>query len=240
MKAVVLAGGTGTRLSPLTKVMNKHMLPVGNKPMIQYGIEMLKEAGITDILIILSPPFAGAFLAYLGSGSEWGVRLTYKLQDQAGGIAQALGLAEDYIGDGERFLMLLGDNLLEDPLLPFIEEYRRQPAGARVLLKEVDEPRRFGVPEIENGMIRRIEEKPAAPKSNYCVTGVYMYDSQVFGMIRQIAPSGRGELEITDVNNEYANRGQLTYSVLTGWWADAGTFESWLEANNRKSGERKA
>ncbi|TMV53058.1 spore coat protein [Paenibacillus mesophilus] len=235
MKGVILAGGTGTRLAPLTKVVNKHLLPTGKYPMIHHAVRKLAQAGIEDIMIVLGKQSAGLFLDYLGSGKLWGVRLTYRIQEEAGGIAQGLSLAEGFIGAGEKMVVLLGDNLFEDDLKPFAERFKRQEQGAMVMLKEVDDLNRYGVPVFLQDHIIFIEEKPSTPKSDYCVTGVYMYDSAVFDVIRKIRPSQRGELEITDVNNVYAMNGGLQYGLLTGWWTDAGTFESLREAGERLS-----
>lgn len=226
MKGVILAGGTGTRLYPLTKIVNKHLLPVGKQPMILYGIEKLRESGIEDILLVIGAHSAGLYAQLLGSGKEWGVRLTYKIQEEAGGIAQALALAEGWAAPGEPVAVLLGDNLFEDSLSGYISDFLQQGSGAKVLLKQVSDPRRYGVPVLQGGRIERIVEKPADPPSSYCVTGIYLYDGSVFDIIRTIKPSERGELEITDVNNAYAARGELTYAILKGWWTDAGTFRS--------------
>lgn len=240
MKGVVLAGGTGTRLYPLTRMINKHLLPVGKYPMIVYSIDRLRLAGITDILIVMGKQSAGLYTDFLGSGREFGVNLTYRIQEEAGGIAEALELARGFISGGERFVVLLGDNLFMDDLSPFVNSFKRQPEGtARVLLKHVKDSRRYGVPVFDKKqqeLITRIEEKPAVPKSSYCVTGIYMYDTAVFDIISQIAPSERGELEITDVNNVYAARGKLEYDILQKWWSDAGTFESLQEAGRRMKG----
>lgn len=233
MKAVILAGGTGTRLRPLTSVINKHLLPVGDRPMIGHALSKLKEAGITDILIVTGRSAVGLFTAYLGSGRDEGVSITYRVQEEAGGIAQALAVAEPFIGQDGKFVVLLGDNLFEEPLLPHLEAFAKQKSGAMVLLKAVGDPRRYGVPVFDRkgSRIMRIEEKPDRPQSAYCVTGIYMYDCTVFTRIRSVAPSRRGEMEITDVNNAYAAAGQLAYRVLDGWWADAGTFDSLHEAS---------
>ena len=225
MKGVVLAGGTGSRLMPLTKVTNKHLLPVGQKPMIYHPVEKLTGAGIEEILIVTGVEHMGDVVSLLGSGKDFGARFTYKVQDEAGGIAQALALAENFAG-GSRVAVILGDNIFEDALSNEVEQYRRQAAGARVLLKEVPDPERFGVAEVKDGKVLGVEEKPKQPKSRYAVTGVYFYDDQVFDIIRMQKPSGRGEMEITDVNNTYLLRGQLTYGTMAGWWSDAGTFES--------------
>lgn len=234
MKGVILAGGLGSRLYPLTKLINKHLLPVGKQPMINYGIERLRDAGITDLLIVIGKMSAGLYADYIGSGQQMGVRVSFAVQEEAGGIAQALSLAEPYIAGQEKFVVLLGDNLFAEDLTPYVQAYHRQgPNEARVLLKRVHDPRRYGVPvfdQVHKDHIIRIEEKPRRPRSNYCVTGIYMYDSFVFQVIKEIKPSARGELEITDVNNRYAAQGKLQYDILQGWWTDAGTFESFQEA----------
>lgn len=237
MKGVILAGGTGTRLYPLTRLMNKHLLPVGKYPMVCYGIERLRQGGITDILLVISKQSAGQYTDFLGSGAEFGVSLTYKIQEAAGGIAEALELAEGFILPGERFVVLLGDNLFMDSLEPYVKSYLQQPAGtAKVLLKPVEDARRYGVPVFDRAdasLIAYIEEKPEQPKTKFCVTGIYMYDEAVFDIIRRISPSRRGELEITDVNNLYAVERKLSYDVLQGWWSDAGTFQSLREAGDK-------
>lgn len=237
MKGVILAGGTGTRLYPLTRLMNKHLLPVGKYPMVCYGIERLRRGGITDILLVISKQSAGQYTDFLGSGAEYGVSLTYKIQEAAGGIAQALELAEGFILPGERFVVLLGDNLFMDDLKPYVESYLEQPKGtAKVLLKPVEDARRYGVPVFDSqdsSLIAYIEEKPEHPKTQFCVTGIYMYDEAVFDIIRRVSPSRRGELEITDVNNIYASSRNLSYDVLKGWWSDAGTFQSLREAGEK-------
>ncbi len=225
MKGVILAGGTGSRLMPLTKVTNKHLLPVGDKPMIYYPIERLVGAGIEELLIVTGVEHMGDVVGLLGSGRDFGCRFTYKVQDEAGGIAQALGLAENFAG-GDRIAVILGDNIFEDALKADAEQFANQASGARILLKEVPDPQRFGVAEVTGGRVVGIEEKPASPKSAMAVTGVYFYDADVFEIVRTLEPSGRGELEITDVNNAYVARGDLTFGVLDGWWSDAGTFES--------------
>ncbi|MEF2967930.1 sugar phosphate nucleotidyltransferase [Paenibacillus sp. M1] len=234
MKGVILAGGTGTRLYPLTRLINKHLLPVGSHPMVCYGIERLRQAGITEVLMVIGKQSSGLYTNFLGSGENFGVKLTYRVQESAGGIAEALELADGFIHPGEKFVVLLGDNLFLDDLTPYAEKFRLQPAGtARVLLKPVKDPRRYGVPVFHSDrpeLIAYIEEKPKSPKSNYSVTGIYMYDSEVFGLIQGITRSARGELEITDVNNLYAADGKLEYDVLQLWWGDAGTFESLQEA----------
>lgn len=225
MKGIILAGGTGSRLYPLTKVTNKHLLPVGRKPMIYHPIGKLVEAGIKEILIVTGVEHMGDIVSLLGSGKEFGCRFTYKVQDEAGGIAQALGLAESFTND-DKTAVILGDNVFEDELKPFIQAFEKQKKGARVLLKEVSDPQRFGVVELQDGKIVSIEEKPKRPKSRFAVTGIYLYDSEVFEVIKSLKPSRRGELEISDVNNAYLRKGQLAYDVLSGWWSDAGTFES--------------
>jgi len=231
LKGVILAGGTGSRLSPLTTYMNKHLLPVGPYPMIHYAVVKLNEAGIREILLIINARSAQMYAEYLGSGEKFGVSLTYRIQEQAGGIAHAAALAEPYVG-GSKFALLLGDNLFEDSIAEDVRRFEAGDEQARVFLKEVEDPRPFGVPRFDDaGRILRIEEKPARPPSSYCVTGLYLYDAGVFDIVRRIAPSRRGELEITDVNNAYASQGKLTYTVLSGWWIDAGTHESLLEAS---------
>lgn len=230
MKGIILAGGTGSRLFPLTKVTNKHLLPVGKYPMIFYPIARLKEAGITDIMIVSGKEHMGAVVNLLGSGYEYGLEFTYRIQDQAGGIAQALGLCENHIGN-EECVVILGDNIFNFSIEDFVTDFKKQGRGAKILLKEVEDPSRYGVAEIEGNKIKSIEEKPSFPKSKYSVTGIYMYDQDVFSVIKTLKPSGRGELEITDVNNFYINNSMLSYSILDGWWTDAGTFESLSQAN---------
>jgi len=230
MKGVILAGGTGSRLYPLTKVTNKHLLPVGQHPMILHLVAKLKEANINDILVVTGKDHMGSVVNLLGSGKDYGVKFTFKVQDEAGGIAQALGLAEQFVG-GDLCVVLLGDNIFEESIVPFVEAFQAQGQGAKILILEVPDPQRYGVAEIGEGKILSIVEKPKAPKSNYCVTGIYFYDAVVFGMIRTLKPSGRGELEITDVNNDYITQGEMTYDILHSWWTDAGTFESLALAN---------
>jgi glucose-1-phosphate thymidylyltransferase len=230
MKGIILAGGTGSRIFPLSKVTNKHLLPVGRYPMIYYPIIKLKEAGIKEIFIVTGKEHAGAIVNLLGSGYEFGLNFTYRIQDHAGGIAQALGLAAGFVGS-DRCVVLLGDNIFEDSITTHVKEFSKQKEGARIFIKEVEDPERYGVAQVKDNRIISIMEKPQNPMSNYCVTGIYMYDSTVFDIIKTLKPSDRGELEITDVNNEYFRRGQLTYSTLVGWWTDAGTFESLAKAN---------
>ncbi|ASS67327.1 MULTISPECIES: sugar phosphate nucleotidyltransferase [unclassified Paenibacillus] len=230
MKGIILAGGTGSRLFPLTKVTNKHLLPVGKYPMIYYSIAKLKESGIHDILIVTGKEHMGDVVNLLGSGYEFGVSLTYKVQDQAGGIAQALGLAEHFVG-GDQMVVILGDNIFSDSISLYVEHFQKQAAGAKILLQEVHDPQRYGVPELKGEHIVSIVEKPKEPKSSYAVTGIYMYDSEVFDIIRSLKPSNRGELEITDVNNAYIKTNSLTYDILQGWWTDAGTHASLTYAN---------
>ncbi|MCU0641401.1 MAG: sugar phosphate nucleotidyltransferase [Candidatus Margulisbacteria bacterium] len=225
MKGIILAGGTGSRLYPLTKVTNKHLLPVGRKPMIYHPIGKLTEAGIEEILIVTGVEHMGDIVTLLGSGKEFKCRFTYKVQDEAGGIAQALGLAENFVGQ-DKMVIILGDNIFQDKLTPFVKKFDQQAKGAKVLVKEVSDPQRFGVIEMQGDKVISIEEKPKRPKSDLAVTGVYFYDHEVFKIVRNLRPSGRGELEITDVNNAYLKRGELTYDILSGWWSDAGTFES--------------
>ncbi len=229
MKGIVLAGGTGSRLYPLTKVTNKHLLPVGNKPMIYYPIEKLIDVGIEEILIVTGTEHMGDVVNLLGSGKDFGCRFTYKVQDEAGGIAQALGLAENFAGN-EPMTVILGDNIFEAGLSKAIENYPGN--GSQILIKKVEDPERFGVAELEGDKIIGIEEKPEKPKSDYAVTGIYMYDPVVFDLIRNLKPSNRGELEITDVNNFYIQQGTMRFSILDGWWTDAGTPDSYIVANN--------
>ncbi len=226
MKGVILAGGTGSRLYPLTKVTNKHLLPVYDKPMIYYPLHTLIDAGLNDIMIVSGRGHAGHFLELLGSGSEFDVHLTYEIQEEAGGIAQALGLAEDFTDD-DNVAVILGDNVFQDNVHDAVQSFE---SGSRIFLKDVPDASRFGVAEIKGNHIVSIEEKPTEPRSNYAVTGLYLYDNDVFDIIRTLKPSGRGELEITDVNNEYIRQGAMSYSVLEGFWSDAGTFESLLRA----------
>jgi glucose-1-phosphate thymidylyltransferase len=230
MKGIVLAGGTGSRLFPLTKVTNKHLLPVGREPMIFHPVKKLIEAGIDEILIVTGVDHMGDVVNLLGSGREFGCRFTYKVQDEAGGIAQALGLAENFAGD-DLICVILGDNIFEDAIGPWVKAFKAQGRGARLLLKEVPDPQRYGVAEIEGSRVVRIVEKPKKPKSDLAVVGVYFYDAQVFDIIRTLKPSARGELEITDVNNHYLAAGQLQWEKMRGVWTDAGTFESLAAAN---------
>lgn len=232
MKGIVLAGGLGTRLGSLTRIHNKHLLPIYNKPMIHYPISYMVEAGLKDILIVTGGNSAGDFLKLLRNGAEFGLRrLHYAYQEGEGGIAAALSLAEDF-ADGGPICVVLGDNILQNSITPYVKKFRHQGAGAKILLCEVPDPHRFGVPVFEGGHIVRIEEKPAEPKSPYAVIGVYMYDNRVFDIIKTLKPSGRGELEITDVNNAYIESDELSWDVIDGWWTDAGTFESLLRASN--------
>jgi glucose-1-phosphate thymidylyltransferase len=230
LKGVVLAGGTGSRLMPVTKVTNKHLLPVGQKPMIYYPISKLTSVGIERILIVTGVEHMGDVVSLLGSGGEFGCEFTYKVQDQAGGIAQALALAEDFSRGGP-VVVILGDNIFQASLKDYVAKFAAQEKGARVLLKQVAEPQRFGVAAICDGKVTSIEEKPKEPKSDYAITGIYFYDASVFDIIRTLKPSARGELEITDVNNFYISKGQLAYDILEGWWTDAGTFASLERAN---------
>jgi len=230
LRGVVLAGGTGSRLFPLTKVTNKHLLPVGREPMIFHPVRKLIEAGIKEILIVTGTEHMGAVVGLLGSGRELGCEFTYRVQDEAGGIAQALALAHRF-GRGGRLAVLLGDNILEKPITPFVEAFRKQEAGARLLLQKVHDPGRYGVAVTEGDKVLRIIEKPKEPPSDLAVTGIYFFDQDVFNIISTLKPSGRGELEITDVNNEYIRRGIMQWDLLPGWWTDAGTFASLQEAN---------
>lgn len=232
MKGIILAGGLGTRLHPLTKVTNKHLLPVYDKPMIYYPLQTLVDAGLHDILVVTGGNSAGDFLRLLGNGREFGLRhLNYAYQEGEGGIAEALSLAE-YFVDDDSICVVLGDNIIEKSIRGYVENFERQNGGGKILLKKVQEPQRFGVPRLEDGRVVEILEKPTVPPSPYAVTGVYMYDSRVFEIIRGLEPSARGELEITDVNNRYIRWGEMTYDVMDGWWTDAGTIESLHRAAN--------
>jgi glucose-1-phosphate thymidylyltransferase len=237
MKGVILAGGLGTRLYPLTKITNKHLLPVYSKPMIYYPIESLVRAGITDIMIVTGGNSAGDFIRLLENGEEFGLnRLHYAYQKGEGGIAAALALARSFVGH-DKVCVVLGDNILERCIGHAVRDFEQQPAGAKVFLKEVTNPQAYGIAEVEGGRLTRIVEKPKEPKSNLAVIGVYMYGSDVFEIITTLKPSARGELEITDVNNYYAAKGNLTYQVIDGWWADAGeSVDSWIEANQLVAG----
>jgi glucose-1-phosphate thymidylyltransferase len=238
VKGVILAGGLGARLDPLTRVTNKHLLPIFNKPMIYYPIETLVEAGITDIMIVTGGNSAGDFLTLLGNGAGFGLKhINYTYQQGNGGIAEALSLAEHF-ADGDKIVVMLGDNVLEGSIRSVVRNFARQERGARILLKEVPDPGRFGVPVFENGRIIAIEEKPVCPASSFAVIGVYLYDARVFDFIRTLTPSARGELEISDVNNRYIAGGTLEYEFLDGWWTDAGTFPSLLRANVLAAGKQ--
>ena len=231
MKGVVLAGGLGTRLRPLTAVTNKHLLPVYDQPMIYYPIQTLVNAGITDIMIVTGGNSAGDFLKLLGNGKAFGLKhLNYTYQEGEGGIAHALALVEHFAAD-HPVCVVLGDNIIEGNIRSAVRAYRHQGGGAKIILKKVPDPQRFGVPELDGRRVVRIEEKPAQPKSEFAVIGIYMYDSGVYEIIRTLKPSGRGELEITDVNNAYIERDEMTWEELEGWWTDAGTFESLLHAS---------
>lgn len=227
MKGVILAGGTGSRLYPLTKVTNKHLLPVYDKPMICYPLGTLIDAGITEIMVVSGRGHAGHFLELLGSGADYGVHLTYEIQEEAGGIAHALKLAENW-ADNEHVCVILGDNIFQDSIRAEVAAFR---GGAKIFLKAVPDAHRFGVAEVDRDRVIGIEEKPKAPKTDLAVTGMYLYDEKVFRIIQTIKPSNRGELEITDVNNEYIRKNEMDYSVLRGFWSDAGTFESLLRAS---------
>ncbi|MGH9788856.1 MAG: sugar phosphate nucleotidyltransferase [Candidatus Acidiferrales bacterium] len=232
MKGVILAGGTGSRLHPLTRVTNKHLLPVYNQPMVFYPIQTLVNAGITDILLVTGGQNSGDFLRLLSNGRDFGLKhINYTYQEGEGGIADALRLAQHFV-DADKACVILGDNIIEGNIVAAKETFERQPRGAHIILKEVDDPERFGCPEIRDARIVRIEEKPKQPRSRYAVTGIYFYDATVFEKINRLRPSWRGELEITDVNNMYLEEGTLTYSVLEGWWTDAGTFESLRRASS--------
>lgn len=231
MKGVVLAGGLGTRLRPLTSVTNKHLLPVYNQPMIFYPIQTLVNAGITDIMVVTGGNSAGEFLRLLGNGKAFGLQhLNYAYQEGEGGIAEALSLVEHFAA-GDPVCVVLGDNIIEGNICAAVEGYRKQSGGAKIILKKVPDPQRFGVPKLDGRRVVRIEEKPSRPQSDYAVTGIYMYDSSVYEIIRSLEPSHRGELEITDVNNVYIDRDEMTWEELEGWWSDAGTFDSLLRAS---------
>lgn len=232
MKGIILAGGLGTRLKPLTKITNKHLLPIYSKPMIYYPIETLVDAGIEDILLVTGGNHAGEFLRLLGNGHHFGLKhINYTYQEGEGGIADALKLAEHF-ADGQKTVVILGDNIIEKSIKKYVDNFAKQERGARLLIKEVDDPWRFGVAEIKDKKIISIEEKPKRPKSRYVVTGIYMYDETVFDIAKKLKPSKRDELEITDVNNAYLKQGILEYDILEGWWTDSGTFDSLLKANN--------
>ena len=230
MKGIILAGGLGTRLNPLTKVTNKHLLPLYHKPMIFFPLETLVKAGVKEILIVSGPGHAGHFLNLLGSGKDFDVRLSYEIQEEAGGIAQALDLAQDFAA-GRKIAVVLGDNIFEEDISKAAQDFEKQDQGAKIFLKKVSDPKRFGVAEISGDKIVNIEEKPQEPKSDLAVTGLYMYDNRVFDIIKNTKPSARGELEITDVNNAYVKKGTMTYETLNGFWSDAGTFESLHKAS---------
>ncbi len=232
MKGVILAGGLGSRMRPLTLVTNKHLLPVYNRPMIYFPIQALADAGIDEILLVTGGNSAGDFLRLIGNGSQFGLKhMSYAYQKGEGGIAEALGLAEHFAA-GDRILVMLGDNIIQGNIGPHVRSYLKQSSGAKILLKKVSDPERFGVAVLKGKKVIGIEEKPKKPKSNCIVTGIYMYDQQVFQIIKTLKPSGRGELEITDVNNAYIRMGQMSYDVLSGFWSDCGTFESLLNATN--------
>ncbi|NQT75790.1 MAG: NTP transferase domain-containing protein [Candidatus Omnitrophica bacterium] len=236
MKGIILAGGLGKRLEPLTRITNKHLLPVYSKPMIFYPIQTLVDAGIKDILIVTGGNHAGEFLRLLGNGKEFGLKhINYTYQKGEGGIAEALGLAEHFV-DKDKMVVILGDNIIEKSIRQYVDDFAKQPKGAKILLKEVEDPERFGVPELKGDKIIKIEEKPKKPKSRYAVTGIYMYDARAFDIIKTLKPSGRGELEITDVNNDYISHNEMTFAVLDGCWTDCGTHESLLRANNLIAG----
>jgi glucose-1-phosphate thymidylyltransferase len=232
MKGIVLAGGTGSRLFPLTKITNKHLLPIYDRPMIYYPIQTMVDAGIRDIMVVTGGRHSGGFLELLANGKNFGLKhINYTYQEGEGGIADALALAEHF-ADGQKICVILGDNIIEGSIRKAADDFRQQAQGAKILLKEVTDAERFGVAEIAGDRIVNIEEKPRHPKSNYAVTGIYMYDATVFDKVRTLVPSKRGELEITDVNNAYIQEGSMTFDFLEGWWTDAGTFESLLRAAN--------
>lgn len=238
MKGIVLAGGIGSRLYPLTKITNKHLLPIYDKPMVYYPIQTLVDAGITDIMLVTGGRNSGDFLRLLGNGKTFGLKhLNYTYQEGEGGIADALALAEHF-ADGNKVCVILGDNLIENNIRKAVEEFKRQERGARIFLKQVADAQRFGVAELAGGRIAGVEEKPEHPKSNYAVIGIYLYDGTVFDKCRQLKPSHRGELEITDVNNAYIREGTMSFAILDGWWTDAGTFDSMLRAANMVASRR--
>ncbi|MFH1230765.1 MAG: sugar phosphate nucleotidyltransferase [Planctomycetota bacterium] len=231
MKGIILAGGLGTRLYPLTKVTNKHLLPIYNKPMIYYPIKILIEADVNEIMIVTGGNSAGDFMRLIGNGQEFGLKhVSYAYQEGEGGIAAALSMAEHFAAK-DQVIVVLGDNIIERSIKSFADKFRRQKSGAKIILKKVPDPERFGVPVFRGSKITRIEEKPKVPRSPFAVIGIYMYDNSVFEIIKTLKPSGRGELEITDVNNAYLKNAEMSYDILEGWWTDAGTFESLLKAN---------
>ena len=231
MKGVVLAGGLGTRLLPLTRVTNKHLLPVYDKPMVFYPIQTLVDAGITDIMLVTGGNNAGDFLRLIGNGEEFGLHhMNYAYQKSEGGIADALKLARHFVGD-DRVAVMLGDNFVQGNVREAVEAFEAQPCGAKIFLKEVDNPTDFGVAVLEGDTVIRIIEKPKQPPSNLAVIGIYLYDSDVFDICETLEPSDRDELEISDVNNEYIRRGTMTYDVIDGWWADCGSFEALLRSS---------
>jgi glucose-1-phosphate thymidylyltransferase len=230
MKGIILAGGAGSRLAPLTSVTNKHLLPVGKYPMLHHNIAKIKQCGIDDIMIVTGKEHMGSVVNLLGSGAEYKVKFTYRVQDEPGGIAAALYLCKEFVNN-DSSLVILGDNIFEDDISKYVSNFLKQGKGAKILLKEVEDPERYGVAELNQDTILSIEEKPKNPKSNYCVTGIYMYDNKVFDIINTLKPSDRGELEITDVNNWYINNSRLSFDIMNGWWTDAGTFSSLLHAN---------
>ena len=237
MKGIILAGGLGTRLHPLTLITNKHLLPVYNKPMILYPLQTLKQAGITEIMIVCGKEHGGDFMNFLGSGKEYGLKLSYALQNGSGGIAEALGLAEDFADNG-KVAVILGDNIFEDDFSASVKKFETL-SGGMIFLKNVPDPQRFGVVEVENGKIKSVEEKPKEPKSNFAAVGFYLYDGDVFQKIKTLKPSGRGELEITDIQNLYFGEGRLHYDTLEGFWSDAGTFDSLLKTATWLAGKAK-
>ena len=230
MKGIILAGGTGSRLHPMTKVTNKHLLPVGNKPMIMHSVEKLVKANVIEIMIITGTEHMGDMISLLGSGREYGCSFTFRVQDQPDGIGGALSLCEDFVGS-HSCVVLLGDNIFEDGLEKIINDYENNDFGCQLLLKEVPDPERYGVASFDGERVIKIEEKPMNPESNFAITGIYIYDSQVFQIIKKTKPSNRGEYEITDVNNYYINEKSMSYKIMNGWWTDAGTHSSYQLAN---------
>ena len=235
MKGIILAGGTGSRLHPLTKVTNKHLLPVGNQPMIIHNIKKLVEVDITEIMIITGTEHMGDMISLLGSGTEYNCSFTFRVQDRPDGIGGALALCENFVGT-DSCIVILGDNIFEDSLKQHVQDFLKNKRNCQLLLKEVGDPERYGVATFEGDRVTQIEEKPKNPKSNYAITGIYMYDKEVFNIVKKTTPSARGEYEITDINNAYIHKGQMFYKIMKGWWTDAGTLASYQKANRIVTG----
>jgi len=239
MKGIILAGGLGTRLLPMTRVTNKHLLPVYDRPMIYYPIQTLVGAGIKDIMLVTGGNAAGDFLRLIGNGEEFGLKhMNYTYQKREGGIAEALGLCEHFVGN-DKVLVMLGDNILDGSIKSAVRDFEKQHSGAKIFLKTVDNPREYGVAELQGKLVKNIVEKPKNPKSHYAVIGIYLFDAQVWDIVKRLKPSGRGELEITDVNNAYIKRGQMTYEIVKGWWGDAGSSIEDLWRVNQYIGSKK-